>query len=468
MLSGIIIFCSFFLFNNSIAISAQLVLKSKEIKITMDKHSGAFSITSSINGIYNYNILDNNYWPPSTFASIRYNNKVYKLGSSVGKIIKAEIFNNSLLFSWKIRNSLVLQIISLSKTNSGSKIRLDYIIENLDVKSNDIDIRLCIDTDINNNKYCYITPEKLIFAKETNFCSPSEWYCVDSFSNPGLFIHFSMKNNNSRPSGVIFSSWDKFYNNPWDFDLNIKKPFYNAYALSKDKDSTIGIFWTNHLSPFTKKTCSIAFVIAKPTIDNNSIAIEYHSSTSNYITNSLLFSIKNKSLKGIEDIKIIFETVNTNEITFIPTEFEIKNLPYFEERDISCSYLINNTITTQIIASTNTVLFNYSGVTVDINKSTLLYTNIQETTNTDFQTNTNVHTNASILTNANILANTNIQNNAYINNFTNNNLSLNVIKTNRIESFLFKLRVQYNFYEKVLEKEILLQHSTETQSGDDY
>ncbi len=338
-------FIILFIFNIHTA-SAQLIIKNKYLQITMDEYSGRFTIKTVEGNPFekndsNCDILNNTCWPPTTFASIRYNNKIYKFGSSAGDTLFSLITNNKLIYSWEIEDCLISQIISLCMVKSNPSIYIKYNIDNQSDNTNNIDIRLCIDTAVSKEFPVYINSAYSRITTETNCADLREWYSIDSIRRPQLYLKYLLpEDNNNKLQKIIFSSWDKFDKNKWAIKLDKKNPFYNSYFFSKENDDAVGIYWNNLLEPLEIKDNSFILSIGSSKIDENSLKITYHPET-NTKTRSISFQLKNHGLRNIENISINFKTDKSNSIAILRPEKKIINLPLFKSKIVQSSYSVN-------------------------------------------------------------------------------------------------------------------------------
>ncbi len=342
-----ILFITLFIIAVNIHISsAQLILKNKYLKITMDELTGRFTIKTIEGHPYekkdsNCDILNNTCWPPTTFASIKYNNRIYEFGCSAGDIIKSQITGNKLIYSWKIKDITVSQTISLVTVKSNPLVYLKYQINNHSNRHNNAGIRLCLDTALSKDIPNYVNSSYLPIQKEIKYSSLKKWFCIDSLKNSKIYLRcYIPKINKITPEKIIFSSWEKFDKNKWDINIDKEKSFYNSYYFSKKDDGAVGIFWAIPLEPEKKNTCSMVLSLDSTKLNSKSMQISLYS-PSNIKTNSIYFKIKNQRLKNIEDISIRFETDKPQRIILRDPEIKILNLALFESDIIECPYLFN-------------------------------------------------------------------------------------------------------------------------------
>lgn len=408
---------------------SQILLKEKKIQVLMDEASGKFSITGLIpdkkGNEIKINIFSDKTWPPTSFTFVKYNDKVYEFGSAAGKTLKAGLENNSLIYLWKIKNALITQDISLKTIEPYHYIKINYLIENMDNNQNQVDIRLCLDNNINNNSHLYMFSSKEVLNNEIILKNISEWYCIDSVSEPGVFIKYIPDKKNYLPERIVFSSWENIYKNPWDFELNKSTPFYNKYAFQKKRDSAIYFCWTNLLSLNSKSTCSVKFEFGKPEVQEETLIITQIENN----TNSKLLSYKfhNKSLMDLNNIKIEFGDNSLNRIKLNKTDEIIDNLPYLKTKNIHFSYSINANINRDVLFNVD-ALFSGKKVSFKHNKrintgnpliniemipsrdkEIIMQTNTKITTVTNEQISVSTNPDIIYLTNKEIAISTNIK-----------------------------------------------------------
>ena len=312
----------------------------------MDKHSGGFTIRTVEGNPFekrdsNCDILDNTCWPPTTYASIKYNNRIYKFGCSAGEIIKSQITNKKLVHSWRIRDITISQIITLVTLRSNPLAYLRYQIDNHSNKHNNVGIRLCLDTALSKDVPNYVDSSYLPIREEIKYPSLRKWFCIDSLKDSSVYLKcYIPKHDKIKPEKIVFSSWEKFHESKWNINIDKEKPFHNSYAFSKKNDGAVGIFWKIILEPDAKKYCAVVLSLDSVKLNNKSLQISYYS-PSNIRTNSIYFKIRNQRLKNIEDISIKFETDAPERIILPDPETKILNLARFGSNIIECPYLFN-------------------------------------------------------------------------------------------------------------------------------
>lgn len=84
--------------------------------------------------------------------------------------------------------------------------------------------------------YGNITKETLLFDDSI----PSFWYSFDDYDNPVIKVQGTF-DNATKPEKIIFSSWEKFYENKWDFQIDSSMDFRRQGTVQYD--SAVGIFY---------------------------------------------------------------------------------------------------------------------------------------------------------------------------------------------------------------------------------
>lgn len=322
---------------------SKLVLKNKYIQVEMDEYSGAFTVSmirSEQDKLLTSNILDNNHWPPTTYTKVRYNNRSYNFGSSIGNIESAEIKNNILFFEWSLDDIFISQIVKLinSKTNSG--IKIVYHIENKNQKKKKIDIRLCLDTAIYKNKPCFVDNNYSLIKNESIYKNNNQWYCIDSLNNPDILLKFSNTQFDfTDRQKVVFSSWDNFSENEWDCPINKKSPFYNSLMFSKQYDPAVGIYWYNKVGPGKSVTNELVINLSKPQFYKSAVFISCQTNLKT-VSDPFYINVRNNNFKNYKgQCQFILKTEN-KKISFSSDHINIKSLPALNNKTQEIPYSI--------------------------------------------------------------------------------------------------------------------------------
>jgi hypothetical protein len=246
---------SFILFIGSSAFAKSLEISNDYIKATVDYDTGSFAL-ETIEGDLGMP-YDNNKsllykkLPPTTITTISIDNQIYVFGSEDGNFKKKPYSDGKKIScEWIVNDVSVVQEISLAEgpsTGLPDNMLLSYRIANkYQDKTVKVGIRVFLDIVLGDKKpRAFGIPGKGNVASETQFYRenvPPFWFCFDNYDNPTIRVQGTLVGYGAtRPDKIIFASWDRLYDNPWDFSIDSSKDFKRGG--SSTYDSAVALYF---------------------------------------------------------------------------------------------------------------------------------------------------------------------------------------------------------------------------------
>ncbi|OHD56286.1 MAG: hypothetical protein A2Y33_00520 [Spirochaetes bacterium GWF1_51_8] len=208
------------------------------IKIGVDDNTGRY-ILETIQGDPE-NVYDDNQQllykkiPPTSMTTVYIDDEPYIFGSSSGYFRKrAEVVGNKIVTEWSIKGVVIIQEVEIVKgpsTGLMDSMRVLYRIKNENAGNVKVGLRIMFDTFLGDKDgAAFSLPDLGDISHEAQFYRdsiPAYWYSFDSFVNPliktqGILKGFGV----TTPDKIVFASWDRLYDNLWDFVVDSNKEF---------------------------------------------------------------------------------------------------------------------------------------------------------------------------------------------------------------------------------------------------
>lgn len=208
------------------------------ISIKVDSDTARFSLTTTEGesdiSFDNNKCLLYDKIPPTTLATLMINNETFIFGSESGSFVKRPYRDGiKIITEWRIKNINIVQEVSIvTGTASGrdDMMKVTYKIQNNSKKAVNVGLRVLLDTLLGDiDPKAYGLPNRSIIDRETTLSEdsiPSFWYCFDDYTNPMIRAQGVLKGAEvTKPTRIVFASWDRFYENNWDFPVNSTMDF---------------------------------------------------------------------------------------------------------------------------------------------------------------------------------------------------------------------------------------------------
>lgn len=230
-----------------------LELKNRFIKLSADPHTGRFAVQTTggdpkLKTDQNSFLLYNDK-KPTSFTTIRIDERNYKFGSKKGVFIKTmHKYRNSLRSIWKIRDIEITQDLKLMDgPTSGNQdmVEIKYHIKNNDAKDHNVGLRIMLDTYLGEEDGApFRIPNKGPIVTETMLKGesiPTFWYAYDSLVDAKVRAQGIIKKKGVLfPDRVIWTSWSRF-EKLWDFPIEKDRSFGRS-GLGP-RDSAMALYW---------------------------------------------------------------------------------------------------------------------------------------------------------------------------------------------------------------------------------
>ena len=190
-------------------------------------------------------------YPPTSFSTIFINGKGYKFGSEEGYFTSRMMKRgDAILATWTTFNINVMQIIRIVNgptTGKPDTVEIQYNIVNQGGNNNNVGARIMIDTKLGKEDGVnFKTLKAGDITEETGLSKeqlPDYWFCYDDLTNPAIGAQGTIKIPDTvYPDKIIFSSWDRFKKNIFDFIIKPGKNFQRTGGIGKF-DSAVAVLW---------------------------------------------------------------------------------------------------------------------------------------------------------------------------------------------------------------------------------
>jgi len=237
-------------------------LKNDFIRVKVEQESGRYILQTVMGNPDNprddRKYLSYNDSPPTSFTTIAFDGgkKVYKFGSSSGKLIKKPtVENGTLVTIWSIKDCWITQTLNFTNsptTRRADSVKIAYKVVNRSDKVQKIGIRILIDTSLGEaDGTPYFLPGIGTVDDEKEFVGaniPAYWYSFDNLKRPRVRSMGTTKGKQvTTPDRLVFASWKKLDSNPWKYEVNEGSSFRRS--LLGARDSAVALY-------FNTKECS--------------------------------------------------------------------------------------------------------------------------------------------------------------------------------------------------------------------
>ncbi len=274
----------------SLAISRIVTLQNDYLKASVDDLSGHFYL-ETVKGDPNKPGDDNRLLlyrkiPPTSYASFNINGENFDYGGEKGYFKqRPKLENNKIVSEWSVRGIVVKQVIQLVKnptTGRNDAMRLFYKIKNENRRKTKVGMRLLYDTCLGDKDGTpFQVPGVGLIDKETQLYRtemPKYWYSFDNNDNPVVRTMGILQGNGvTRPDKIVFASWNRLLDNPWDFPVNGDKDlrttgtghydsavaqYYEPLSLKKNETMYIyALYGLYGASFFSSKDLSLSLAV---------------------------------------------------------------------------------------------------------------------------------------------------------------------------------------------------------------
>lgn len=241
-----------------ITLASLIEMENEYIKIIGDTDTGRFIIKTTggdpqLESDQNALLLYEDY-PPTSFATIRIDNRDYKFGDTeIGGIFVTPIMkrDDRMFCSWSYKNIEVSQTLRFVKgptTGNLDTVEISYTIWNKDTREHNIGLRIMLDTYLGKEDGApFRIPNIGDVTTETclsNENLPEYWYSYDDLSEPTVRAQGSVIiPGEIKPDKIVFASWERFNKYLWDFEFKPGRNFRRSVV--GPPDSAVAIYFNS-------------------------------------------------------------------------------------------------------------------------------------------------------------------------------------------------------------------------------
>lgn len=291
------------------------------IKISVDDYTGRFML-ETVGGDPDSDGDDNAVLlykrvPPTSLTTLLIEDEEFIFGSDSGSFERrAEVSGTKIITEWSVRGIVVIQevgIVTGPSTGREDCMRVLYKIKNDANQKKDVGLRILFDTSLGDTDGSpFRVPGSGEIEYETQFYRdelPEYWYSFDDFDDPQIRSQGILSGHGvTTPDKIIFASWDRLYDNLWDFvvdtdnDLSVSGSahedsavalYYDELELAKDEiimySALYGLYGASYISA-DDFTLSVS-VPAEPKIPPVTVAAEIKNTSDDTTFDSLILEL---------------------------------------------------------------------------------------------------------------------------------------------------------------------------------
>ncbi len=250
----IILIVIFFIYFINLLSASSIEISNNFIKIITHAESGKFIIKTTGGDPEldsdNDTLLLGDKALPSSFTTIKINNKNYIFGDLQGRLEhipdkKAQ----AIVSTWSIHNINIIQKLQLIKGKASENmdtVEISYKITNRSLKKQKIGMRIVFDTYLGNEDGASFQIPGIGLVKTEKILQgsgiPIFWYSCDDPIKPRVHSQGTLKIENSlNPDKIILAGYHRFKKYLWDFSVKEEKNFKKLFFYPND--SAMGIYW---------------------------------------------------------------------------------------------------------------------------------------------------------------------------------------------------------------------------------
>jgi len=222
-------------------------LTNRYVRVSVDQSTARF-ILNTLEGNPN-NPYDDNVVllfrkiPPTTLTYIYINGEVFTFGSENGYYVKRPILEEDRISCiWSVKGVKIEQDLSIIKgpsTGIEDTLFIKYIIRNESGGKLSIGLKIILDVTIGENDPNTVgIPGIGSYKNETQLYRdniPDFWYIFDNYDKPKIKCEGILSGfGNIKPDRLIFSTWSRLVDNPWDMTIDSSREFKDPGSTSYD------------------------------------------------------------------------------------------------------------------------------------------------------------------------------------------------------------------------------------------
>ncbi|HPZ29888.1 MAG TPA: cohesin domain-containing protein [Limnochordia bacterium] len=262
---------------------------------TLEENMGRFSVGTTGGdpdriGDENQHLIYGGEEPWTSYTTVRIGNQNWVYGNPTnrragknglyGQVVQPPtIIDDKLVSSWQLGPILVTQILSFTRSITSGLMdtaKIEYHLENTDVVSHMVGLRLVLDTMLGQNDGAPFRLTDRAVLTDTVFYShemPAFWQAFDSLSNPQVISQGTLAGGEvTPPNRVYFSNWGSIVDGLWDFNYQPGRDFMRAGEF--ELDSAIALYWDQQpLRPNESRTYVAYYGLGGVTITPGELSV---------------------------------------------------------------------------------------------------------------------------------------------------------------------------------------------------
>lgn len=230
----------FFLFSGICVHAKDFELYSGNLKVKVFPRSGSFCLYQlSAKGKNNYvPLYDDRAQASTNIFSVSFEGKVYKLEKKVGRPVKIEQTENEISIIFDIKNKVyVVQKLSFVPDKygtSGSLLKVETVLENIDCRPSDIALKAVFDTRLGERRRASLSTDlRAGIYTEVVLQPKTDKDSVIISANSDSACMFFFRQQDSTPKEIYISNWERLQTKHW-LPKSLQGRSFNTKYLHND------------------------------------------------------------------------------------------------------------------------------------------------------------------------------------------------------------------------------------------
>jgi hypothetical protein len=232
------IIAALFAFGTGVLHSEVLQMSNSCLNVMLDDNTGRFMLETTggdpaVPGSSNQPLLYKKV-PPTTMTTLNIDGEYFIFGSDQGSFVRRGVIdNNKIVTEWSVRGIDAVQELSFTKgpsTGREDTLSVVYRLRNDSGSTHKVGLRILLDTILGTREASWfgvpgmqnIDHEAQLYHDQI----PGSWYAFDSTDTPVVRVQGTLSGAGTvKPDRVVFASWDRLFDNQWDFPVDASKDF---------------------------------------------------------------------------------------------------------------------------------------------------------------------------------------------------------------------------------------------------
>lgn len=223
-------------------------VSNKYVIIAADYDTARITMSEAVNGVFRPMLYQD--LPLTTYTTVSINGQYVIYGSEPGYFRKRPYLSGGRIISeWVTQGVSVIQSIGIAAGRvSGlpDTMNLTYSFINNESKDMNVEIKIVLDPVLGNSEpMMFFVPDRGPVGTETQLLKdsmPPLWYAFDNTNSRALGAQETIAGSATSPAKIVFASWERFYENSWDFQIDSSRDFRRQGTVQYD--SAVGIYYS--------------------------------------------------------------------------------------------------------------------------------------------------------------------------------------------------------------------------------